>query len=759
VIPQQPAADAEPMPDGLVEAMDQELAPEPGETPALPPSEQAEKARIAQFETEQKFPQHTKEIIDEIDELRTFVNKTVMEPKVVGGVAENLILRNQYIRMGQTWAKNPDLTCQPRKLLGPPKKFKVPPPPEALMANPELQQQVEQDMLAQQDFEAYVEALSMFGQTIEILVKKGFDDAGGAQVLEGGIQDVQTDGFWWVKATWQESMGRDPIGVHRANDFQDTVARLESLAHSYEQGEFDDQDPRYSEYLDLSDTVREQVMAEEWVGKAYGEVATGETDENGQPVMEPQDPRELAWQTGERAPCSAIAEIPRLRTWRIDPIDPRDVRRDWSITRPEEWRKCRWISHRLWMTDADLMDEFGVTKEGLADCAASTPAQTLGDPRAPGAQAQPMTTEDPADRSDVEQPARNGQRAVWERWDRSANRRYVWIEGGSKFLVNEVPIVVSKGWYPFFLLWFNRVTGRFEPISDAKLQRPLNEEYNLLRTHDRQARRAAYNKYIIAKNLLSEEEKAKLESCPPEGVIECKRANEVRKYLQVVVGSNYQPLLYDTTKVRQALDETSNTPSSARGNTATTKFATSDMIANAVMNEQSDRYRGRIEWFCQELFAHMADIIVQVMPEANAKALAGPGAVWPMMDRETLWTSLSLTIEAGSTGKPDQQRKLGLYESMAGILNSLGVGAPGGRYGINALTVMKDLLDTMGIRVEPERYIEELPPMLPAPAGGPPSAPPGGPSPDPSEEDGGGGDGNDGVPAPPPPPGAGQQAA
>jgi hypothetical protein len=551
VIPQQPAADAEPMPDGLVEAMDQELAPEPGETPALPPSEQAEKARIAQFETEQKFPQHTKEIIDEIDELRTFVNKTVMEPKVVGGVAENLILRNQYIRMGQTWAKNPDLTCQPRKLLGPPKKFKVPPPPEALMANPELQQQVEQDMLAQQDFEAYVEALSMFGQTIEILVKKGFDDAGGAQVLEGGIQDVQTDGFWWVKATWQESMGRDPIGVHRANDFQDTVARLESLAHSYEQGEFDDQDPRYSEYLDLSDTVREQVMAEEWVGKAYGEVATGETDENGQPVMEPQDPRELAWQTGERAPCSAIAEIPRLRTWRIDPIDPRDVRRDWSITRPEEWRKCRWISHRLWMTDADLMDEFGVTKEGLADCAASTPAQTLGDPRAPGAQAQPMTTEDPADRSDVEQPARNGQRAVWERWDRSANRRYVWIEGGSKFLVNEVPIVVSKGWYPFFLLWFNRVTGRFEPISDAKLQRPLNEEYNLLRTHDRQARRAAYNKYIIAKNLLSEEEKAKLESCPPEGVIECKRANEVRKYLQVVVGSNYQPLLYDTTKVRQ----------------------------------------------------------------------------------------------------------------------------------------------------------------------------------------------------------------
>lgn len=732
----------DPLPDGLVSAMDEQGVVEVD--PQKDECARAHSAQIERFENEQAFPSFIRDHYDEVDALRKFVHTDAMVPKTKGAVAENLVLRNQYIRMAQTWARNPDLSVQPRKLL----------PPVPTMVEM-VDQMAMEAMLG--DFKSYLESLGLFGTTIEILVKNYFDQADGSRLLEGAMQDVQTDGLWWMKMTWQENMGKDPLGCHRANDFQDTVNRLNTLVQQFEDGEFDENDARYGDLKDLSETVREQVLGEQWVTDNY---ATTEVQDpaTGEIIQQRTDPREMRWNTGETATSLGVAELPRDRRFRLDPVDPTDIRRDWSVTRPEEWRKCKWVSHRLWMTDDEIRDEFSLTDEDLRDVLRQGPGTRVEseDPRVTGSTSETLTTEDPADRSEVEKMQRNGQRAVWERWDKSANRRYVWIAGTHKFLVNEVPEVVSKFWYPFFLLYWNRVTGRFEPVPDAKLQKELNEEYNLLRTHDRQARKAAYNKYIIAKNLMTKEEKEKLESCPPEGVIECRRANEVRKYLQVVVGSNYNPALYDTTKVRMALDEAANIPSSARGNTSTTKFATSDQIANQVMGEQADRYRGNVEWFCREVFEAMADILVQVLPEANAKAIAGPGAVWPLMDRETLWRNLALTIEAGSTGKPDQQRKLALYRDMAAITQSLGIGGPTSQWEVNGVQVFKDLLDVMNIRVEPERYLirRMLPPIAGPGAGGQPGAPPGAASDELPPEAGSGGDmAGDEVPPPSPPPG------
>jgi hypothetical protein len=772
-------------PDAIGAAMAHVFPDEP-ESPDEEDAEkrQAEAARIRRFESEQQFPLFVKTIIEEIDELRKYVHTDVMVPAHRLAVCENLILRNQYVRLAQTAAQNPDLSVQPKKLLAPPEPPPMPalpapgpgpippgppappaiggsvppseppmapqgmppvgmggaslppgqmpvagtPPPAAppqpadLAAMAAQMEQAEQAMAAAQqsnDFAAYLDALAKFGQTIEIVVKHCADEAGFGDFLAGAVQDVQTDGFVWVKVAWHDNMGRDPLGVHRDDDFQETVRRLSTLAADFQADLFDDTDARYQELCDLGDTVREQVAGERWVVDLAQQLGI--------------DPREQSWESGAAATPQGIAEIPRFQGFAIDAIEPADLRRDWNISRPEEFRKSSFLAQRLWMTDEEIKDGFGLTDDAIRDAIQPSSARAADvDSRLDGGSKSTDVTENPADRSLVERSTRNGRRAVFERWDRTDRRRYAWIEGTDRFLVNEVPAVVSKYWYPFFLLYFNRVTGRFEPVSDAKLQRPLVDEYNQMRTHDRQARRASYNKYIIAKNLMSDEEKAKLESCPPEGVVEIKRARDVQKYLQVVVGKNYSRELYDTTVVRSALDEMANIPASARGNVQAAKFATSDQIANQVMNEQTDRYKAAIEKFAGEILTHMAEILVQVMPEKNAKAIAGPGAVWPVMDRETLWRNLQLEIEAGSTGKPDQARRLQLYEQMGQILQSLGVGGPTSQWDINAVTVMSDLLDAMNNRADATRYLIRRPPpppMLGPPMGGPggPGMPPGGP--------------------------------
>lgn len=713
-----PTMMAEPMPAGMQAALAEVVGEEAGASADPKADEEARchEALIRRFEQEAKFPQHEAELVKEIDELRKYVHTDVMKPKVPQGVAENLILRNQYIRMAQTYARDPDLTVEPVKLLPPDV------PPELDQAMPGASEAM------RGEFDAFVRQLEAFGKTIEILVKRHQDDGGLSRIVSGGIQDVQTDGLLWIKATWQENAGRDPIGTPRANDFQDTVKRLQTLVQQHEDGEFEEDDARYAEMKDVADSVRKQVMSERWVDTAF---AGG-------------DPREIAWESGERPSGTQIAELPRYRGFRFRAVNPADLRRDWSISRPEEYLDSRSMAHRVFMTDDEIRDTFGVTTEEIEASMGGTVrarGRVTSDEAAAGqANEEPQ---DPEDRGEPEREQLNGARAVWERWEKFSGRRYVWIQGARKFLVNEIPAVVTKRFYPFFLLYWNRATGRFMPISDAKLQKPLNDEYNLLRTHDRQGRRAAYNKYIVARNLLSPEEKTRLEQCPPEGVIECRKAREVQKYLQVVVGSNYKPELYDTSKVRMALDEAANIPSSARGNTAATKFATSDQIANQVMDQQSDRYRGAVEELLRDIAYYMADVLVQVLPESEAKAIAGPGAVWPQLDRESLWRYLQVTIQAGSTGKPDAQKKLQLLTQVADIHQKLGIGAPDSQWATNGLQVWRDLLDTLNIRTPAERYLIRRLPLLPTssaapvpvpggapPAGQAPAVPPTRPTPD-----------------------------
>jgi hypothetical protein len=358
------------------------------------------------------------------------------------------------------------------------------------------------------------------------------------------------------------------------------------------------------------------------------------------------------------------------------------------------------------MTWEDVAEQFGLTEEDLNHYRTDKRYLRSGDMRL-GVRASNVTTVDPAERDSEAKAANDDRPLVWERWDRAQNRVYVWVEGTDRCLANYEPEVVSRYWYPFFPIYFNRVTGKALPISDTKLTRQLNDEFNLLRTHDREGRRAAYNKYIVAKGFFSEDEMRNLRSCPPEGVIECERADEVAKYFSRVIGSNYNPALYDTNKVRMDLDAMSGISSAARGATGNANFAIEERSAQDNAQAEGDRDRESVENTLSQVCRHMAEILVEVFPESNAKAIAGPGAYWPHIDRATLWRALQLDIEAGSTGKPDRARRIAELKEVIGIVTTLAPIDPTVRP--RSTEWIRDLLDAMDSRKEAEDYVEVIP--------------------------------------------------
>lgn len=161
--------------------------------------------------------------------------------------------------------------------------------------------------------------------------------------------------------------------------------------------------------------------------------------------------------------------------------------------------------------------------------------------------------------------------------------------------------------------------------------------------------------------------------------------------------------------------------------------ATEAAIADKFSGQMADKHRAMLEEFLQKIFTYMSEVLVQALPEDNAKSIAGPGAVWPMIDREALWAHLQVDIEAGSTGKPDAQaRRDGLQQSIA-IGQAMGMGTNPAQPMWNAPVVLKKMADINDWREDPESLII-MPPPMPEPGmmptGGPTGSggqPPSGP--------------------------------
>ncbi len=432
--------------------------------------------------------------------------------------------------------------------------------------------------------------------------------------------------------------------------------------------------------------------------------------------MNPQTSQLAALNDGQGTPLdrSVLPQVPVFMGFNLDPVQPEDIRFDWDITRPEDIYQAHWMAHQVYMSCDEIRRMDPDYDETDHEYAPAKDGTTRGQDTKPD------------DRSDLEDPMLNGRRAVWELWDRDLFRRYVWVQGCDEFLIDEAPKVTWRRFFPFAMIAFNRVTGKVIPLSDVRLQMPHQDEINQKRTHEREAQKAAYPRYIVPKGTLKNDEKAKIEEAVPYAVIELDRADDVNKYLKELATSfKFDPKLYDTSKAEREMEYVAGISQAAAGQTGGSTTATEAAIADQSMGVQSDYRKTVVEDFIGLVYTMMADMAIVAFPEANVKELVGPGAVWPALDRENLWRSMQIEIVPGSSGAPDHQKEFTFWSNFSGLVTSLGQ-TPNGIY------ILQQCIRALGAPIDLSKAIIDPMLVMQAQAKGipiPGAPPPGGPGP------------------------------
>ena len=650
---------------------------------AAPKESRSETALIAQFSTLVETPLFLREAFERMQEDRDYVANMVYENDE-DAVCVNQVLKNQQSVIAHLGIDDPKASCKPLPQVG----GTIDP----LMAK--------------------------MAETCEIFLNQQITKTRLEEVMEGAAQDAQTNGIAWIKVSLQEDFYKDAIGRNRFNDQQENVAEYERLKESFANHEFTEDDADYQKFKDLDSTLKtwmaEKIMAQPAViPQMTMDPMTGMPMV--QMIPDPQDPRteqKAAIINGETVDILGCPELERYLGFSLDSILPEDVRWDWSVSKPEEIRKGNWMAYRVFMSREDLAAKFQLETDELSKVNVYSLKGDKTERR--------WGVYGPTDRPSVEVQQINDRCAVWTMEHRVQGRRYVWIDGLKRFLANEALNAVGENPFSLFPIYFNRVSGHALPISDVRLQRDLQNEYNLLRTHDRGGRRASYPWVALAAGAANQEDLDAIEDRKPFQAVLLKKPDEVAKYIKEFNGAPYNPSLYDTGKVVADMQMVASIPLTGLGVQGEGKVATDLTLANAGMEKATSRRQQLLNRTLTDILQWMAQVAIKVFPAENVQAMCGPEAIWLALSAEQLTQNFQIGIDAAVQGPPDFKSKMQFWTAFPDIVGKL-ASVPG----INVLATLTHIMQLGGINEDPRKYYTPMLPMgMPGMPGMPP--PPGG---------------------------------
>jgi len=99
-------------------------------------------------------------------------------------------------------------------------------------------------------------------------------------------------------------------------------------------------------------------------------------------------------------------------------------------------------------------------------------------------------------------------------------------------------------------------------------------------------------------------------------------------------------------------------------NSTATEVSVSEASRQTALGSNVDDLDG----FLSELCRSCGQLLLIMMDPETAKRMAGPGAMWPTMSSMEVSEELLLTIEAGSSGRPNKASDIANFERLAPTL-------------------------------------------------------------------------------------------
>jgi hypothetical protein len=462
--------------------------------------------------------------------------------------------------------------------------------------------------------EGEYEQIKRFCATAQVMLNRLFvEEARLKKRSKSNVRSTMTTSIGWLKLTYQESLSGDPIILRRHNDLQDNLQRIEHLAMTTKVE--DDRTKLLEQRMELQNQMKAVVQSQ---------------------------------------------EVKIFKGLALDRVQSEDVLiLDESVVDFDDYVFAKKIALGIWMTDDEYQQKFGhkppsgTTEFGQA--AVNQPTDDGGKPvEMPGAAKKACY------------------RRVWQVEDRSANMIFTVAEGSNCWCRTPyVPNPVSERFYSLFCLAFNPVEGRWRPLSDVELLANLQDEYNTTRHLYAEARKEAIPTRVFRKagNLTEEDIKALSNRRARDWIgVEGNPSIPLNQDILQLEGIAIDADAYDVTIIRNDMDMLVGLSDASRSNLVEAKTATeAEIMRQSLMTRVAER-QDTNEDFISEMAVAALEIMLQRFTPEEVRQLAGEKAVWPQLNTEEIFRKVNISVRAGSTGRPNQNKEREAWAAIMPIL-------------------------------------------------------------------------------------------
>lgn len=484
----------------------------------------------------------------------------------------------------------------------------------------DLAKQAAIDVIVQKQYQAMKEAFNRkqreakaFADTLELVITRLWKDAKLKKRAKPWVRSMLTVGPGWLKASWQERMGEDPITRQKINDLQDNINRAAALrADIEEDGGGADLDADIAEY-------KRQLTALE--GKAEKVIARGFVIDNVQ---------------AEQIQVAGGVAI-------------------------EDYLDASWIAHYIPMPKCDAVATFKLTEEQSKklQCYQQRKPVMLDDKSGnfAGDGISAKDADEYVSSSDQGGDDTAGEYAMCvEIWNRDANCVMTALHGLPEWARPAYTPKPTSRFYPFLLFCTGTIDGQRHPQSKVTRSAKLVDDYNRTSSKERTHRNRIIPKTVFNRAMLTPEDVSKIENATENemvGVEPVNPAAPISDLFAPVTYAGLDPSVYDTSRLMAKLERVWGIQE-ALTQVTTQKTATEAQIQDTGFQARTGSDRDAMEDALGELALYTAEVALANMTGDDVRKMVGADAMWQQINSpEELNSLVEVDILAGSSGKPN----------------------------------------------------------------------------------------------------------
>jgi hypothetical protein len=314
---------------------------------------------------------------------------------------------------------------------------------------------------------------------------------------------------------------------------------------------------------------------------------------------------------------------------------------------------------------------------------------------------------------------------VYEVLDKATRTHFFIAQGHPDYLAEPEYLQPNvRGFWPIYALTFNDVeadpqTGQTcFPPSDVELLRHAQKEFNRSREELKKHRKANAPGWMIAKGVLSQDDKENLQNNVSSGVVEIENIPQGFKASDMFSPKPMTPLqpeVYDVAPQMLDAQLTTGNPQESLGiNKEATATGSSITEQNrmTVTASNIDDVDDCLTWIARV----SGEMMLQGFSVETVQRIAGQGAVWPQLPQDKLdfLAAITLTTKAASSGRPNKAVDLRNWQMAGPILQQAGA---------NPQFMVRQTLHVVDSNIDPEEAFPLVPTQQPmqgqvSPSGG-----------------------------------------